>query len=82
MGHNQWGCFDLIMCELDAHKYGLHGSFTVIFYIFKTLNSVFESSTCLYNSFCVYSDFQHALVLEPQNKAASLAEKRLRKLMS
>ncbi|GAB4838459.1 Outer envelope protein 64, mitochondrial [Ancistrocladus abbreviatus] len=27
-------------------------------------------------------DFKHALVLEPQNKAASLAERRLRKLMS
>ncbi|GAB2292008.1 hypothetical protein Dimus_026256 [Dionaea muscipula] len=27
-------------------------------------------------------DFKHALVLEPQNKAASIAEKRLRKLMS
>ncbi|KAL9329168.1 hypothetical protein ACSQ67_004171 [Phaseolus vulgaris] len=27
-------------------------------------------------------DFKHALVLEPQNKDASLAEKRLRKLMS
>lgn len=27
-------------------------------------------------------DFKHALVLEPQNKVASLAEKRLRKLMS
>ncbi|KAK7302528.1 hypothetical protein RJT34_13420 [Clitoria ternatea] len=27
-------------------------------------------------------DFQHALVLEPRNKTASLAEKRLRKLMS
>ncbi|XP_061365456.1 outer envelope protein 64, mitochondrial [Gastrolobium bilobum] len=27
-------------------------------------------------------DFKHALVLEPQNKTASLAEKRLRKLMS
>jgi len=26
-----------------------------------------------------YPDFQHALVLEPQNKTASLAEKRLRK---
>lgn len=30
----------------------------------------------------VYADFKHALVLEPQNKVASLAEKRLRKLMS
>ncbi|KDO41290.1 hypothetical protein CISIN_1g0074011mg, partial [Citrus sinensis] len=26
-------------------------------------------------------DFKHAMVLEPQNKAANLAEKRLRKLI-
>lgn len=31
---------------------------------------------------CVYADFRDALVLEPQNKAASVAEKRLRKLMA
>jgi len=29
-----------------------------------------------------YPDFQHALVLEPHNKAASLAEKRLQKSRS
>lgn len=29
-----------------------------------------------------FADFKHALVLEPQNKVANLAEKRLRELMS
>lgn len=32
--------------------------------------------------FLCISDFKHALVLEPQNKVANLAEKRLRKLVA
>lgn len=34
------------------------------------------------NILFIFADFKHALVLEPQNKVANLAEKRLRKLMS
>lgn len=46
------------------------------FYLSTHNNGKFSSICTL-----VYADFKHALVLEPQNKAANLAEKRLRKLI-
>lgn len=32
--------------------------------------------------FLMFADFKHALVLEPQNKDASFAERRVKKFMS
>ncbi|KAI4299098.1 hypothetical protein L6164_032589 [Bauhinia variegata] len=68
------GCF--LEAEEDCNKAILYDKKNVKAYLRRgtARESLLRSKEAL-------EDFRHALVLEPQNKTASLAEKRLRKLM-
>ncbi|KAI4296367.1 hypothetical protein L6164_036331 [Bauhinia variegata] len=69
------GCF--LKAEEDCDKAILHDKKNVKAYLRRgtARESLLRNKEAL-------EDFKHALVLEPQNKTAILAEKRLRKLMS
>ncbi|KAE9613448.1 hypothetical protein Lal_00016381 [Lupinus albus] len=69
------GCFQ--QAEEDCSEAILHDKKNVKAYLRR--GSARESLLRYKEAF---EDFKHALVLEPQNKDASLAEKRLKKLMS
>lgn len=86
-------CFLLALfcCILTADSWLVVWPIALTFIRLKL--GLFDSSSGLSTSFILnavpfpvifscYADFQHALVLEPQNKTASLAEKRLRKSTS
>ncbi|TKY71466.1 Outer envelope protein 64 [Spatholobus suberectus] len=71
----QLGCFQ--QAEEDCNKAILHDKKNVKAYLRRG-----TARELLLHYKEALKDFQHALVLEPQNKTASLAEKRLRKSIS